>query len=301
VVAVVLLLIAFTLAPTIQDLLIDSTGGNSPLSNLGFASVLIFSMFLSYRLLKGIWKTTLIIWAMISGSFFYFVIFPKAFRGFFPQGAFYFNGFFQDMNLHFSIHPGVLVSFLVCFIALSINDLGSIQSVNEMLKTEDQVGRITRGISITGMANVVSALFGVIGPVNYSLSPGIIMSTGCASRFTLVPTAAIMLLLAFFPAATAFLGSVPSVVIGTVLSYIMASQVSAGLTVAFRDGKGAGFEFDDGLVIGLSILIGTMVAFFPVDVLNIIPPFLRPIVGNGFVAGVVSAIVLEHVILKKNK
>jgi xanthine/uracil permease len=81
----------------------------------------------------------------------------------------------------------------------------------------------------------------------------------------------------------------------------MASQVSAGLTVAFRDGKGVGFEFDDGLVIGLSILIGTMVAFFPVDVLNIIPPFLRPIVGNGFVAGVVSAIVLEHVILKKNK
>jgi xanthine/uracil permease len=298
VVSVVLLLIAFTLAPTIQDLLIDSKGGISPIYNLSFATALIIAMFLLYRLLRGIWQSTLIIWAMIAGSIFYFVIFPKTLKGILLSESFCFSGLFQDMNFQLSIQPGVLISFIVCFIALSINDLGSIQSVNELLKPGDEEGRISRGISLTGLANIASGFLGVIGPVNYSLSPGVIMSTGCASRFTLIPASVIMLLISFFPSATGFMGSVPSVVIGAVLCYVMTSQVSAGLIVAFKDVKGDGFKFENGLVIGLSILLGTMVAFFPVNVLNLIPPFLRPILGNGFIAGVVSALLLEHVILK---
>jgi xanthine/uracil permease len=123
------------------------------------------------------------------------------------------------------------------------------------------------------------------------------MSTKCASRFTLVPAAAIMLILAFIPAATGFIGSMPSVVIGAVLAYVMTSQVAAGLIVAFRDVEGEGFQFENGLVIGLSILLGTIVAFLPAQEINTLPPFLRPILGNGFVAGVVSALILEHIVV----
>lgn len=297
VVAVVLLLIAFTLAPTIQNLIIDSKSGTYPFYNMSFALALIFLMFLFYRLLSGIWKSTLIIWALIAGSFFYLLIFPAGPGDDLFSDAPWFSGFFQQMTLHLSIQPGVLISFIFCYIALSINDLGSIQAVNELVGPADIGRRITRGISLTGLANIASGFFGVIGPVNYSLSPGVIMSTRCASRFTLVPAAAIMLILAFFPAATGFIGSVPSVVIGAVLAYVMTSQVAAGLIVAFRDVEREGFQFENGLVIGLSILLGTIVAFLPAQEINTLPPFLRPILGNGFVVGVVSALILEHIVV----
>ena len=299
VVAVVLLLIAFTLAPTIQNLIVDSKSGTHPLYNVSFALALIFLMFLFYRLLSGIWKSTLIIWAMIVGSLFYFVFFPAGRGDSLFSDALWFSGFFRHMTLHLSIQPGVLVSFIFCFIALSINDLGSIQAVNELLETVDIDRRITRGISLTGLANIAAGLFGVIGPVNYSLSPGVIVSTRCASRFTLPPAAAIMIILAFFPAATGFVGSVPSVVIGAILAYVMTSQVAAGLIVAFRDVEGEGFQFENGLVIGLSILLGTIVAFLPAQEINTLPPFLKPLLGNGFVAGVVTALVLEHIVLRR--
>ncbi len=299
VVAVVLLLIAFTIAPTIQNLMIDSESGISPLYNMSFALALIFVMFLFYRLLSGIWKSTLIIWAMIAGSLFYIIIFPEGLADDLFSDAVWFSGFFRQMTLRISIQPGVLISFMFCFIALSINDLGSIQAVNELLKPSDMDKRIKRGISLTGLANIASGFFGVIGPVNYSLSPGVIMATKCASRFTLVPTSVIMLLLAFFPAATGFLGSVPSVVIGAVLAYVMASQVAAGLIVAFGGAEREGFQFESGLVIGLSVLLGAIVAFLPGEVINNLPAFLRPILGNGFVAGVVSALILEHIVLRK--
>ena len=299
VVAVVLLLVAFTLAPTIQNLITDGKSGIHPLYNMGFALALVFLMFFFYRLLSGIWKSTLIIWAVIAGSFFYFLIFSPGLSDDLFLDAPCFSGFFQQMTLHLSIQPGVLISFVFCFIALSVNDLGSIQAVAELLEPADIGKRITRGISFTGLANIVSGFFGVIGPVNYSLSPGVIVSTKCASRFTLLPAAAIVLMLSFSPAVTGFIGSVPSVVIGAVLAYVLTSQIAAGLIVAFRASEGEGFCFENGLVIGLSILLGTIVAFLPTQLINILPTFLRPIIGNGFVAGVVSVLLLEHVFLRK--
>ena len=299
VIAVVLLLIAFTISPTIQKLMIDSGNGVSSLYNLTFAMGLIFMMLVFYRLLSGIWQSTLIIWALIAGSLLYMLFFPENRSPGLYVNAPWFSGFFRQMNLAFSVQPGVLISFLFCYMALSINDLGSIQAVNEMLQTLDMDRRITRGISVTGLANMASGLFGVIGPVNYTLSPGVIAATRCASRFTLVPTAAVMFVLAFLPSATGFIGSVPSVVIGAILAYIMVTQVAAGLMVAFQAKEK--FRFEDGLVIGASILLGTLVAFLPGGVIDALPPFLRPILGNGFVAGVVCALVLEQLFADRGK
>jgi len=179
----------------------------------------------------------------------------------------------------------------------SLNDLGSIQSVGEMIKPVQMPGRITRGIAITGLANVLSGLLGVIGPVNFSFSPGMIASTGVASRFVLLPAAAGLLALSFVPAAISFIGGIPSVVIGTVLVYVMCSQIAAGLLMVLSD---AGeFTMESGLIIGLPIMLGIIISFLPAEVLSTFPAFMRPILGNGFVVGVVAVMLLENVLYRR--
>ncbi len=301
IIAVVLLLIAFTILPSIGNLMIDGQGGELPLYNLSMAMFLVFVMLLFHRFLSGIWKASLMIWAMIFGSVCYFLIFPASLARGLGSGAPLFAHFFQHMNFHLSFEPGVMISFLFCYIALSINDIGSIQAVNEMLHPEDAAGRITRGTAITGVANMAAGFFGVIGPVNYSLSPGLIASTRCASRFTVLPAAAAMFLLAFFPAATGFVGNVPSPIIGAVLAYVMASQIASGLMTAFKGNAERGFGFEDGIVIGLPVLLGTLVAILPAQVLDGLPPFSKPILGNGFVVGVISALFIEHFVVRRHK
>lgn len=86
-----------------------------------------------------------------------------------------------------------------------------------------------------------------------------IASTGCASRFTLIPAALGLLMLSFLPVAIAFMDSIPSVIIGTVLIYVMCSQIAAGLLMAFGSME---FDFDSGLIIGLPIMLGIVVSFF---------------------------------------
>jgi xanthine/uracil permease len=299
VIAVVLLLIAFTLSPTILKLMINPTSGIPPILNLTFAVALVFAMFMLHRYLSGIWKSTLIIWSLISGSLFYFIFFPTSNTDKLFLQTHWISGFFSGFTMKLSFEPGVLISFLFCYLALSINDLGSIQSMGVLLTPPHMNRRITRGLTLTGLANVAAGFFGTIGPVNFSLSPGVITSTGCASRYCLYPAAAIIGILAFFPAIIGIVGSVPSVVIGCVLIYILTSQIAAGLIVTFQGVDEKGFQFDSGLIIGLPVLFGTVVAFLPVAVLDGFPAVLRPICGNGFVVGVVFALALEHVIFRQ--
>lgn len=295
VVASILILIAFTLTPTITGLVLGPEVQAHPLKKLSFSILLVLVMFVANRSLKGIWKSTLIVWAIIAGALAHLLIFPAKTAaggpGLQPAAAFY-----QDLHFNLVVDPGILIAFLVCYLALSINDLGSIQSVGEMLGLQDMPGRITRGISITGLAGVLSGFFGVIGPVNYSMSPGVIASTGCASRFTLIPSALGLLALAFMPGAIVFLGGIPSTVVGSVLIYIMCSQIAAGLLVAF--GSGDGFDLESGLVLGLPLMLGIIISFLPVQVLATFPAAVRPVMGNGFVIGVLSVLIMEHVIYR---
>ncbi len=234
---------------------------------------------------------------MAAGSLIYFLLFPASSA---DQGAvspIWVSGFFHHLTASIALDAGVLISFLFCFLALSVNDLGSIQSMYELLKPPDMAGRITRGMTMTGLANIVSGFFGVIGMVDYSLSPGIIASTGCASRFTLVPAALGLLALSFSPAAMGWIGAVPSLVIGSVLIYVLSSQIAAGLMVAFGSEKP--FAFESGLVVGLPVLLGAFTASLPGALVDAFPTVLKPILGNGFVVGVVAALVMEHVVFRR--
>jgi xanthine/uracil permease len=299
VIAVVLLLIVFTLAPTIANLMMDLKSGISPPLNIAFSISLAFIMFLLHRALPGAWKMVLIICSMVFGSIVYFLLFPETFN----KDAFtresWLGFFFEGFTLKPAFAPGVLVSFLICYLALTVNDLGSIQSVNEMLVPDHADRRINRGIIVTGIANLMSGFMGIIGSVNYSLSPGVLSSTLCASRYPLFPAAIFILLISPFPRLIGIMGSVPSVVIGGIMVYIMAAQLSAGLQIAVQDCRESGFTFEKGIVVGLPVLLGNIVAFLPAQVLNSIPPLLSPILGNGFVVGVLAALFLEHLVFKK--
>ena len=294
VIVVVLILIAFTLAPVILDLIIDGGGMISSTKAFSFAIVFALVLFIVNGLLKGIWKSTLALWAIIIGSLVYVVIFgsvPLLSEGAvalaLPAGII---GPLAVPNI------GVLAAFLICFLALAVNDLGSIQSVGGILKADDMESRVKRGVIVTGLGNALSGLTGVIGSVNFSLSPGVIATTKCASRYALVPVGLALILLSMSPLAIGYLGSIPGPVIGVVLAFVMAAQISAGLMLGQE--KNAVRTFDDGMIIGVPLLLGILVSFLPDSVASGFPAAISPIITNGFIVGIVTALILEHIVYR---
>lgn len=296
VVAVVLLLIAFTLTPTIIRLITVSGGGGAPRWSVLFAFVLCLSMLVLHRFLGGIWRSTLILSATVAGSLAWHVLGLGSAGAQSAGSQALFGLFFTGFTTSLSFDPGLLAAFLICFIALAINDIGSIESMNAFVGDGDKGGRLRRGIAVTGLANLAAGFLGIIGQVNYSLSPGVVASSRCLSRFALVPAALLMLAVAFSPAAIAVMEAVPSVVVGTAMLYILCAQMAAGIMVLMEDERGAGFN--GGIVVGIPLLVAVVVAFLPGDVVATYPPFVRPVAGNSFVMGVLAVLFLEHVLYR---
>ncbi len=287
----ILLLVSFTIAEPIVGM-IFSDAGHRTLA-IVFAPVCVLLMAVANNLLKGVWKTTVVIWAMILGSLVYY-----AFTGFPTELA-------KDsvephlLNLPMRVDAGVVVAFVFCYIALLINEIGSVQSLGDMLAADNMPRRNKMGTMLTGVMNVVAGAVGVLGPVDYSLSPGVVASTGCASRYPLVPAAVAMILIALCPDAVAFLLTTPLPVMGTVLLYLMATQIAAGLNL--MQASGAVPTFKDGMVLGIPVMFTIIISFAPDGAFNTVPAILRPIIGNGFVMGIIIVLLLEHVLLREKR
>lgn len=292
IVTVILILIAFTLSPVILRLIF--LVADDALFHLVFALILVFILVLSNVILKGVWKSTTVLWGIVIGSLVYYMFrgFPVISDNAIPSTVPLFN-FSLDFNF------GTILAFLFCFIALIINELGSIQAVGQMLQANQLEKRTNRGVGFLGLSNILAGLLGVIGPVDYSMSPGVISATGCASRYTLIPAGIGLIVCAFFPSVVQLLVEIPGVVMGAILLYLMASQLSAGLQMLTKENTMT--TFNHGMIIGLPLMIALILSFAPEQILNQIPSLLRPIIGNGFVMGVLAVLVLEHILFREKK
>lgn len=57
------------------------------------------------------------------------------------------------------------------------------------------------------------------------------------------------------------------------------------------------YRFEYGLIIGLPIILG--VINLPPAVLNTFPPIIKPVLGNGFVVGVITVLIMEHIVFPR--
>ena len=286
---VMMALIAFTIVPVFLRLIF----ADAEHYGLSFVMALVLSiaMVVANNRLRGMWKSAVVLIALVVGSAVYF-----AFAGL-PslEGATAAGAGRLFITPKFDV--GVIVAFLICYIALLINELGSVQSVSAYVEADNVPKRSTRGVALTGVMNVVAGAMGVLGPVDYTLSPGVIAATGCASRYPLVLTGVGLVICALFPQLVAVLSAIPSPVMGVVLLYLMAAQVAAAFQMSGT--MSAAKDFNGALTIGLPIMLALVVAFLPAEVSAALPAVLRPIVGNGFVMGVIVVLVMEHVIFRK--
>ena len=290
IVIVILMLIAVTLAPTIKNLIFPAGEEARHTFGLWFTIVGVPAMALASHKLRGVVKSVIIPISLLVGCLIYYAIYG-GFGDVFARYA-ESEGSILIPQLEFDV--SMIVAFLLCYVALLINDVGSIQALGGMLSLPDTDRRCGRGVALTGVMNIIAGGLGVIGPVNYSMSPGVIASSSCASRYAIIPAGVGLIVCAFLPSLIAVLSAIPNTVIGVILLYLMGTQLAAAFNMLLS--SQSVLNFDDALIIGLPVMVAMLFGAVPMDV---VPALMRPILGNGFVMGVVTVMLLEHVLLRK--
>lgn len=292
IVIVILMLIAVTLSPTIKNLIFPAGAEARHAFGLWFTIIGVPLMALAASKLQGVLKSIVVPVALLIGCIVYYAIYG-CFGEVFSQ---YTSSEGPLLLPQLEFDGSIILAFLLCYVALLINDIGSTQSLGAMLGTTDTDKRCRRGVGVTGLFNILAGGIGIIGPVNYSMSPGVIASSSCASRYALLPAGAGLIVCAFVPSLIAVMSAIPNTVIGVILLYLMGTQLAAALHMVVSTSSAQTFE--QGLIIGLPVMTALLFGVIPMQV---IPSVLRPLIGNGFVMGVITVILLEHVIFAKRK
>lgn len=312
-----LLLIAVSLGPTMRDLFFPPAARAAGAAVAGpflFAMALVGAMLWAQHRLKGLVSSSVLLLGMLLGAALYYLL------GLAPPPAWPTAALTSwtppDLRpLSLGLDPGVIAAFMLCYLALTANELATVGSLLPMLGARDddhpasrrgrpgwlgrsnRLGRSSRAVLVSGLGGLLAGLWGLPGPVTYSVSPGVLIASRSASRWTLLPAALLVLALAFWPGGLALVGMLPPPVVGAVLLCLMASTVYAALLLLTQGG--AGVDWPAGLVVGTAIIGGMVVTFMPAAARQALHPLLQPLLANGFVMGLVLALLMEHVVLRR--
>ncbi|HTU03361.1 MAG TPA: solute carrier family 23 protein [Candidatus Sulfotelmatobacter sp.] len=295
VVGVILLLIALTLVPHLVPPLLGMSADHPAGEGFVFAaslSLILLIAVLASRL-RGFLQTTSIMLGILTGSVLFWSwgrldLAPVRAAAWFalPKGLW-------AGAPHFSL-SGVLSSVLA-YLAVAVNAVGSMHGVATVVGERD-LGRVDRGLAVTGLAGVAAAGLGVVGTVGYSTSPGVILVTRIASRYALATCGAILMMAGLVSRLAALLAAVPAPVVAAALCVAMASQIGAAIAAVTAGGRSLAAR--DYLVIGLPVLLGTAVAAAPARFFAGLPAVLGTLLGNGLVLGILLVLVLEHALMR---
>ena len=288
-----LMLLAINLAPSLRGLLWDTQELGGGAGSFFYGLLLCLAMLSAGAWLRGIWSAVIMLVGLVLGSGLYHLagLGPAA-----PPWQFgglawpAFNPVWPAWD------PGVAAAMVLCYLAVMSNELAAVEALNQVVEPPAAKKRAGRALTVCGLCGTLAGLLGVPGVVTYSSSPALAITSRSKSRFTFLPAALGLAALAFWPSGLLLFDLAPKPVVGAILLYVMAASTQTSLKIISGEG---GVQWREGTVLGAAMGSGMVVAFLPPEAAAAVPAMARPVLTNGFVVGLVAALVLEHVLLPR--
>ena len=170
VLASTLLLVAVSLTPTMRDLLYHAPAAGQAVSGpFLFGLGLVLLMLLAQFRLKGLWSSASVLMGLVVGSLVYYALGLEPWPTW-RAGALAGPPPLLPTGLGFE--PGVIVAFLLCYLALISNELATIESTGRLIQADRMGGRANRGVAVSGLGGVLARDHGLTGAGHLLGQPG---------------------------------------------------------------------------------------------------------------------------------
>lgn len=196
-----------------------------------------------------------------------------------------------------TVDPSVIITCLIGEFVLFSNFATSINGMSELLEVPTTPKMIKRSTCLFGITAALAGLFPVTGFVPFASAPSTTKLTRVAARAPFILGAALMIVLGVIAPVCSFFAAIPPAVGYSAMMVVFALMLAQGI----REFKKVEFTNREGLIVGISFMVGAGIMFLDASVFMNLPQMLRYIVSNGLVVGLIIAIVLEHIILRVKK
>lgn len=192
----------------------------------------------------------------------------------------------------FGVEPGTVLLMLLACLQGGSESMGMYEMISSWGDEQLDTPRVNRGLFTEFLGTAVGALFGGIGTTSYPENAGIVRASRVGSRYVTMTTGVICVGLAFVPAASYFLASLPGPALygacTLLYGFIAVSGIQMLATVKWDQMNLA--------VAGTSILASLGTQFIPSDITEQLPDMFSGILTNPMMVGIVLLLVLHAIV-----
>lgn len=148
--------------------------------------------------------------------------------------------------------------------------------------------RLSGSILLGGVGSFVGALFNATPTTTFSQNTGVVSITGVASRYVVMGSGALLIVMGLIPKIGALVSVMPQPVLGGAAIVMFGTIAAVGIGV-FQE-----VEFNNGnmLIVGISISAGLAVTLRP-QLLQNLPTFISTILSSGITTGTLVGVTMN--------
>jgi NCS2 family nucleobase:cation symporter-2 len=258
----------------------------SPL-NLSLAALVLGSILLINRFLRGFWANVAVLLGLAIG-----------FVASLPLGIVDFSGVAQADTLAivrpFRFGPpqfeaGAIVSLCIVMIVTMVESSGMFLALGDLCDRPVDRRALVRGLRADGVGALIGGCFNPFPYTSYSQNVGLVAMTGVRSRWAVATSGALLIALGLFPKLATIVASIPTAVLGGA-GIAMFGMVTAG-GIKILAGAPLG-ERHNLLVVAVSIGIG-MIPLVAPAMLDGLPQWAAPFAHSGITLAAIVAVALN--------
>lgn len=182
--------------------------------------------------------------------------------------------------------------FIIAYLVTTIETVGCLIAIGEASDIKTSSEQLSKGVLADGLGSFLAGFFGVCPNTTFSQNIGLIPITKVSSRYVVIISGVIMMLLGIFPKLGALVASIPNPVLGGAGIVMFGVVAASGIKTLSK----VNINNRNLIIISVSIALGLGITTRP-ELLIVLPESLKLLFGSGISTGTIFAVML-NILLK---
>jgi NCS2 family nucleobase:cation symporter-2 len=260
------------------------------LQNVGVAAAVMMVITQLNRYGKGIFSSAAVIIGHVFG---YIICYPLGMLDFTPIAEAGFIAVPTPFKYGITFSLAAVIPFVTAYMVTTIETVGCLMAIGEASDKELTMDEVEAGVLADGVGSFIAGFFNAGPNTSFSQNVGLIPLTKVASRFVVIISGIILIIMGIFPKFGALVAIMPNPVLGGAGIIMFGMVFAAGAKTILN----VPLNNRNLLILAISVGMGLGVTFRP-DILAHLPEWLKSLFSSGISAGTITALFL-NIVLKE--
>lgn len=185
---------------------------------------------------------------------------------------------------------GIIITAILTGLLNLANTFGALKGTDGMYHSKTTNGQYKRTITISGFFVMIAGLFGMVPYAPYVASIGFLSQTRIVERLPLILGGCMFVIMGMVPAIGQFFSKLP-LSVGSAVLFVAYLQLLHSSLQFFRQ-----IELNTTNIYrsAIPLFVGIIIMTLPPTYFESIPGFIRPLISNGLLMGIILSLILEN-------